>query len=345
MIYLWIGFLLFILTLLVLDLAVINRKAHTIRMRTALAWTSFYAGLALAFCVLVYFIFENHWAGAGTHFGQELDGKTASIKFFTAWLLEQSLSLDNVFVIALVFAYFGVPRSEQHRVLFWGILGVLVMRGIMIGAGALLIARFSWMTYFFGVLLLFTAVKLYFARDEHIEPDKLFVVRMFRRIYPVTRGFRGSKFFVREGGRLAMTPLFLALLVVESSDLLFAVDSIPAVFGVTTDPFLVFTSNIFAILGLRSLYFTLAGLMERFRHVKTALVFVLAFVGVKMLLPHDYKIPDMVSLAVIAAILAAGVAASLFVKVPPPAPPPPAPGETPGADAVPSGAEGREHAP
>ena len=312
MVFFWIAFVVLILTLLVLDLAVVNRKAHAIRMRVALAWTLFYASLAIAFCGFVYFMFENHWAGAGKDFGHELDGKTAAIKFFTAWLLEQSLSLDNVFVIALVFSYFGVPLSEQHRVLFWGILGVLIMRGVMIGAGSILIARFDWMTYVFGVLLLFTAAKLFFASDGPLDPDKNFFVRVFRRFYPVTSQFHGSKFFVHVDGKLAMTPLFLALVVVESTDLLFAVDSIPAVFGVTSDPFLVFTSNIFAILGLRSLYFTLAGLMERFHHVKTALVFVLAFVGVKMLLPHG-AIPDTISLAVIATLITTGVLASIFL--------------------------------
>jgi tellurite resistance protein TerC len=233
------------------------------------------------------------------------------VQYLTAWLLEQSLSLDNVFVIALVFSYFGVPLSLQHRVLFWGIVGVLVMRGIMIALGAVLIARFDWIIYVFGGLLLLTAAKLAFAGDNEVDPSRNLFVRFFRRLYPVTEGFRGAKFFVLEEGRRRMTPLFLALIVVESTDLLFAVDSIPAVFAVTQDPFLVFTSNIFAILGLRSLYFTLAGLMEKFRHVKIALVFILAFVGVKMLLSHHYKLPDLLSLGVIAGALTLGVLASL----------------------------------
>jgi tellurite resistance protein TerC len=311
---LWIGFLTLIVGLLVFDLVVVNRDAHVIPMRTALAWTSFYALLALSFGGLVYLLFEHGWAGAGTSFGVGLGGREASIKYITGWLLEQSLSLDNVFVIALVFAYFGVPLSQQHRVLFWGIMGVLVMRGVMIAAGAVLIQRFDWIIYLFGALLLLTAGKLLFSREEEIDPNRNLFVRFFRRLYPVTSEFHGSRFFVEQDGRRAMTPLFLALLVVESSDLLFAVDSIPAVFAVTSDPFLVFTSNIFAILGLRSLYFTLAGLMERFRHVKLSLVFILAFVGVKMLLSHHYKLHDLLSLGVIVTALALGVLASLRAR-------------------------------
>jgi tellurite resistance protein TerC len=308
---LWAGFLVLVLAILLFDLLWVNRDAHVIPMRTALGWTCFYAALALGFGGIVYLLFANGWAGAGAHFGVGLSAREAMLQYLTGWVLEQSLSLDNVFVIALVFAYFGVPLSEQHRVLFWGILGVLVMRGIMIGAGAILIARFDWIVYVFGAILLLTAAKLLFASDEQVDPSKNLFVRLFRRLYPVTDGFRGSRFFVIEDGKRAITPLFLALVVVESTDLLFAVDSIPAVFAVTRDPFLVFTSNIFAILGLRSLYFTLAGLMERFRHVKMALVFILAFVGVKMLLSHHYKLPDLLSLAIIAGALALGVLASL----------------------------------
>ena len=309
---LWVGFLALILALLLVDLLLVNRGAHVIPMRTALAWTAFYAVLAVGFGGLVYLMFEHGWMGAGTEFGVGLSPHDAALQYLTGWLLEQSLSLDNVFVIALVFAYFGVPLSQQHRVLFWGILGVLIMRGFMIGAGALLIQRFDWIIYVFGALLLLTAGKLLFSGEEAPDPNKNLFVRLFRRLYPVTDGFRGSQFFVQENGKRTMTPLFLALIVVESTDLLFAVDSIPAVFAVTREPFLVFTSNIFAILGLRSLYFTLAGLMQRFARVKHALVFILAFVGVKMLISHHYHVPDLVSLAVIAGSLTAGVLASLL---------------------------------
>jgi tellurite resistance protein TerC len=308
---LWVGFLALILGILLFDLLLVNRDAHVIPMRTALGWTCFYATLAVSFAGLVYLLFANGWAGAGVEFGVDLTPREAAVQYLTGWVLEQSLSLDNVFVIALVFAYFGVPLSEQHRVLFWGIIGVLVMRGVMIAAGAILIARFDWIVYVFGGILLLTALKLFVAGEEQVDPSKNLFVRLFRRLYPVTDGFRGSKFFVMEGGRRAITPLFLALVVVESTDLLFAVDSIPAVFAVTREPFLVFTSNIFAILGLRSLYFTLAGLMERFRYVKLALVFILAYVGVKMMLSHHYKIPDLLSLGIIAGTLTLGVVASL----------------------------------
>jgi TerC family integral membrane protein len=311
MLLLWLGFLALIVGILLFDLLWVNKDAHVIPMRTALGWTAFYAGLAVSFGGVVYLLVENGWAGAGIEFAVGLSGRQAMVQYLTGWVLEQSLSLDNVFVIALVFAYFGVPLSQQHRVLFWGIVGVLVMRGIMIGAGAILIARFDWIIYAFGVLLLLTAGKLLFSGDGEVDPSKNLFVRFFRRLYPVTDRFHGSKFFVQQDGKRAITPLFLALVVVESTDLLFAVDSIPAVFAVTQDPFLVFTSNIFAILGLRSLYFTLAGLMEKFKHVKMALVFILAFVGVKMLLSHHLKIPDVLSLAIIATALGLGVLASL----------------------------------
>ncbi|NOT30552.1 MAG: TerC family protein [Planctomycetes bacterium] len=318
--FLWIGFLALILAILLFDLLVVNKDAHVIPMRTALGWTCFYAALAVAFGGVVYLLVANSWAGAGTDFAVGLSARDAAVQYLTAWVLEQSLSLDNVFVIALVFAYFGVPLSLQHRVLFWGILGVLVMRGVMIGLGAVLIARFDWIIYVFGALLILTAIKLLFAGDSAPDPGKNPLVRLFRRVFPVTDGFRGARFFVVENRKRAITPLFLALLVVESTDLLFAVDSIPAVFGVTKDPFLVFTSNIFAILGLRSLYFTLAGLMERFRHVKMALVFILFFVGVKMLLSHTFHLPDLVSLGIIAGALTLGVLFSLRQPAAPPAP-------------------------
>ncbi len=210
---LWIGFLVLILGILLFDLLLVNRNAHVIPMRTALGWTCFYAVLAVAFGGLVYLMFANGWAGAGTEFGVGLTAHDAALMYLTGWVLEQSLSLDNVFVIALVFGYFGVPLSQQHRVLFWGILGVLVMRGIMIGAGAILIARFTWIIYVFGVLLLLTAAKLLFAGDEKVDPSKNVLVRFFRRLYPVTDGFRGSKFFVIENGKRAITPLFLALVM------------------------------------------------------------------------------------------------------------------------------------
>jgi tellurite resistance protein TerC len=307
MILLWTGFLALIVGLLLLDLLVVSRGAHVVPVRQAMGWTAFYATLAIAFGGLIYVMFSRGWAGAGTQFGRGLAPAQAALQYLAGWLLEQSLSLDNVFVIALVFAYFQVPLAQQHRVLFWGIIGVIATRGPLIVAGAVLMQRFEWMNYPLGAVLIFSAFKMLRGGEEETDLDKNVFVRFFRRVYPVTDGFRDSKFFVVENGRRAITPLFLALVVVDWVDLLFAVDSIPAVFGVTKDSFLVFTSNVFAILGLRSLYFALAGLMQRFHHVKHALVFILAFVGLKMIASHWYEVHVSVSLLVIAVALALGV--------------------------------------
>ncbi len=308
--WVWVGFIAFIFLMLAIDLGVLNRKAKVISAPEALVWTSFCAVLALLFGVGVYYIFEKQLWGITSTIG----GRQAMLEFYTGWLIEQSLSLDNVLVIALIFAYFHVPLIYQHRVLFWGIMGALVMRGLMIAAGTALITRFDWITYVFGGLLVATAVKLLLISDDHIEPDRNPLVRLARRFYPVCPTYEEHHFFTQIEGRRACTPLFLVLLVVESTDVLFAVDSIPAIFAVTTDPFLVFTSNVFAILALRSLYFALAGVMDMFRYMKTSLVFVLAFVGVKMLLTHHYHIPTAVSLAVVGGILAVGVVASLWAR-------------------------------
>lgn len=309
--WLWIAFLAFVLMMLAIDLGVFNRTPHVVRTREALAWTAVWVVLALTFNVGVYFMYQHHLFGIGERIGHELDGGEAALKFFTGYVIEKSLSLDNVFVIALIFAFFRVPAKYQHRVLIWGVLGALVMRGVMIAAGAALIERFEWIMYVFGVLLIFTAVKMLVSKHEEVHPERNPLVRLARRLYPVSSDFEGPKFFTRVNGRRAITPLFLVLLVVESSDVLFAVDSIPAVFAVTRDPFIVFTSNVFAILGLRSLYFALASAIERFRHVKTSIVFVLAFVGVKMLIQHWVEIPTLVSLAVVVGALLTGVLASL----------------------------------
>lgn len=314
MIWLWVGFLLLVFLLLALDLGVFHRKQHVIGAREAIAWSAFWIFLSLVFNGLVYYMYEHHWMGIGLVMGHEVGGKQAAIEFFTGYVLEKSLSLDNIFVIAMIFSYFSVPAIYQHRVLFWGILGALVMRGIMIAAGAVLIQRFSWMVYVFGILLIVTAVKMLIARHDNLQPDKNPLVRLARKLYPVSDAFEGQKFFTRIDGKSAITPLFLVLLIIESTDVLFAVDSIPAIFAVTRDPFIVFTSNIFAILGLRSLYFALAAVMDKFRYLKVSLVFVLAFVGVKMLLAHHYPIPTFFSLSVILGILLVGIAASLYAS-------------------------------
>ncbi len=309
-IWIWIGFIVFVLVMLALDLGVFNRKDHVFRTGEALAWTAVWIVLSLIFNIVIYYMYRDHWLGIGLHRGGEQTGSSAALNYFTGYVVEKSLSLDNIFVIAIIFEYFKVPAKYQHRVLFWGILGALVMRGIMIAAGAALIHRFEWIIYVFGVLLIFTAIKMLLTRQEDVSPEKNLFVRCARKLYPVTSDFEGHNFFTQIDGKRAITPLFLVLLVVESTDVLFAVDSIPAIFAITTDPFLVFTSNVFAILGLRSLFFALAGIMGRFHHLKSSLVFVLAFVGVKMLLSKYYPIDAPVSLAIIVGILAVGIIAS-----------------------------------
>jgi tellurite resistance protein TerC len=312
-IWLWAGFLLLIALFLALDLGVFHRNPRVVSTSEALLWTAAWVVVALCFNGLVYFIYQQHWLGMGLSAGQESSGRHAALVFLTGYLIEKSLSLDNIFIIALIFSYFRVPLRLQHRVLFWGVIGAVVMRAAMIGAGAALIARFSWTIYLFGGFLLFTAAKMLVARQDNIDPERNLLVRVARRLFPVSGSVEDGRLIVRGAdGRRAVTPLFLVLVLVESSDVLFAVDSVPAIFAVTRDPFLVFTSNVFAILGLRSLYFALAAILERFRYLKTSLVFLLAFVGVKMLLSHHHPLPTVVSLAVIIGILAVGVIASLL---------------------------------
>lgn len=308
-IWLWIGFVVFVLVMLAIDLGVVNKNAHVVKTREALIWSGFCVFLALAFNVLIYFAYENRWLGLNST-TDLLQGHPAA-KFFTGWLIEQSLSLDNIFVIALIFRYFSVPQVYQHRTLFWGILGALVMRGIMIGLGAALITRFTWIIYVFGVLLLYTAWKMYRSQDEGVEPEHNPLVKLARRMYPVTPTFCGEKFFTRIENRLAMTPLFLVLIVIESTDVLFAIDSIPAIFAITTDPFIVFTSNVFAILNLRSMYFILAGALDKFKYLKPSLVLILAYVGVKMLLSSVWHMPPWLSPSIIVLVLGAGIVASI----------------------------------
>lgn len=229
-----------------------------------MGWTAFWVFVALCFNVFVYFAYENHWGGIGRDYGHPMDGSTAALQFLAAYLVEKSLSLDNIFVFAVIFRYFAVRPEFQHRVLFWGIIGALVLRGIMIAAAAAMISRFTWVEYLFGAILLFTAYKMAVSGNEEMEPERNALVKVARKLFPVTEGFHGDRFFVKIDGRRHMTPMFLVLLVVESTDVLFAVDSIPAVFAVSRDEFIVFTSNIFAILGLRALYFALGGMLGQF---------------------------------------------------------------------------------
>ncbi len=293
----WIGFSVLVLAVLALDLGVFHRKAHAVGFKEALSWTGVWVTLAGLFGAGVWY-----WAGP-----------QKGLEFFTGYLIEYSLSADNVFVFVLIFSYFSVPPPWQHKVLFWGVLGALVMRLVLIGLGVALISRFGWILYLFGVFLLVTGFKMVFGKQEEIHPERNPVVRWFRRLVPVTSDSHGDRFVVRVDGRRMATPLLVVLVCVEVSDLVFAVDSIPAIFAVTLDPFIVYTSNVFAILGLRSLYFVLAGMVDRFYYLKTGLGVVLAFVGVKMLLAHTaYKIDTLASLGVVAGVLTVTLAASLF---------------------------------
>ena len=295
--WLWIGFNAFVLVMLALDLGVFHRKAHVVTFKESIAWTVVWVTLALFFNLGV-----AHYMG---------DQK--GLEFFTGYVIEKSLSVDNVFVFALLFSFFAVPPLYQHKVLFWGILGALIMRAIMIFLGAALIERFAWIIYVFGAFLILTGIKMIVKREEEIHPERNPLVRWFKKLLPVTNDYRGDKFFVRENGIRMATPLFVVLLLVEFSDLIFAVDSIPAIFAVTKDPFIVYTSNVFAILGLRSLYFALAGVMDKFHYLKIGLGVVLSFVGVKMLLGHtEWKIDTHVSLGVIVGVLVVSIIVSLL---------------------------------
>ena len=311
MAWLWIGFIAFVVVMLAIDLFLINRKAHVIRPKEAMAWTCVCVVMALLFSGVVYYIYTHDVLGIGSRYAQHLAaeslaagghdagdaaaapaagvwtgeklGRRAWSEFLAGWLIEYSLSLDNIFVIAMIFLHFRVKPQFQHRVLFWGILGALALRGVMILGGALLIEKFHWIMYVFAVVLLYTAVKMLRGGAEHFDPEQSPILKFSRRVFRVSAPREDERFLVREGGKLSVTPLFIVLLMVETTDVIFAVDSIPAIFAVTRDPFLVFTSNVFAILGLRSLYFALASLMDSFAHLKYSLAFVLAFVGVKML--------------------------------------------------------------
>lgn len=306
----WIVFLVFIVGLVALDLGVFHRKDRVVTLRSALGWSAVWISMALLFMVFVYLLYENNysWSSMPT---EHLTGREAASQYLMGYVLEYSLSLDNIFVIAMILSYFRVPLVLQHRVLFWGILGAVVLRGVMIALGVALINRFEWVTYIFGLFLLYSAARMLMLRHETVDPAENPLVRLAQRLIPVTNEFHGHHFVVRVDGKLMATPLLLALLLVESSDVMFAVDSIPAIFAITREPFIIFTSNIFAILGLRSLYFVLAAYMERFRYLKHSLVFVLAFVGVKMILSNHYHIPDMVSMSIIVGILLVGVLASI----------------------------------
>jgi len=320
----WLGFAALILLLLALDLGVFHRHAHVVSPREGLAWSVIWTTLSLLFAVFIYHGFEHQWFGLGTSpdpvDGALNTGWSALVKYLTGYVVEQSLSIDNMFVIAMLFRFFAVPAAYQHRVLFWGILGALALRGVMIAIGTALVSQFAWVLYIFGGFLILTAVKMLFLDIEGSDPRTNIVVRLTRKLFPVTKKFHRHKFVLRRRGKWLLTPLALALVMVETTDVIFAVDSIPAIFAITADPFLVFASNAFAILGLRSLYFVLAGALTAFRYLKVSLAIVLAMVGTKMLAHHWLKewLGEYFNLWVLGAILlvlTAGTISSLLVTV------------------------------
>ncbi|MCG3116582.1 MAG: TerC family protein [Candidatus Manganitrophus sp. SA1] len=303
----WILFNLFVLGMLALDLGVFHRKAHVVRLKEALGWSVVWICLALLFNLLIYF-----WLGPET-----------ALQFLAGYVIEKSLSVDNLFVFLLIFSYFSVPSIYQHKILFWGILGALIMRAIFIAAGITLIEKFHWMIYLFGGFLIITGIKMAFQKDKELDPEANPVLRLFRRFVPVTSEYHESRFWVIKEGKRWATPLFVVLLLVETTDVIFAVDSIPAILAVTRDPFIVYTSNVFAILGLRALYFALAGIMQLFHYLHYGLSLILVFVGTKMLISDIYKVPIGIALAVIAGILIVSVVASILRPRPEAVPTPP----------------------
>lgn len=304
----WIFFIIGILIFLALDLGVFNKNPHVISSKEAGIWTAIWVSLSFAFSGVIYWLYSNGMVDNP----DGLTPNTAMVKYITGYLIELSLSVDNIFVIAVIFASFKIPAKYQHRVLFWGIIGAVVFRGLMIFLGVMLINKFSWMTYIFGAFLLFTAAKMLFTKDdEQFNPKKSWVFKSLKKIVPVTTKIESEHFWVRKKHLLVATPLFVALVVIEVMDVVFAIDSVPAILAITSDPFLVFSSNIFAILGLRSMYFFLANMLERFSYLEYSLIAILSFVGIKMLIVHHYKFPEWVSLGFIGISLALGVIISL----------------------------------
>src|SRR5438067_7052975 len=293
--YFWVGFNIFVALMLVLDLGVLHRNARVMSMKEAFAWSAFWIGLAAGFAVFVYF-----WHGAH-----------AALEFVTGYVIEESMSVDNLFVFLVLFQYFRVPKEHQYKVLFWGIIGALVLRLTFILVGVSILRRFEFVIYIFGALLIYSGYKLFSEEEREVHPEKNPVLKLFRRHFPVTENYVGDSFFVRRNGQRLATPLFLVLLVVETTDVIFAIDSIPAILAITRDAFIVYTSNVFAILGLRALYFALSGLITLFHYLNYGLAVILMFVGAKMLASHYYDLPVTITLAVIAAVLAISIAASL----------------------------------
>ena len=304
----WILFIAVVLVFIALDLGVFHKEAHIVSVREASIWTAIWVSVALAFSGVIYYLYNNGLIANPSN----LSATDATLKYISGYLIELSLSMDNIFVIAVIFSTFKIPQINQHRVLFWGIIGAIIFRAIMIAFGVALINRFSWMIYVFGLFLLYTAYKMFVAKEEEqFDPKKSFVFRQLRKLFPITNEINGEHFFVRKRHIRAATPLFVALIVIEVTDILFAIDSIPAILAITSDPFLVFSSNILAILGLRSMYFFLSNALSRFHHLENSLIFILSFVGIKMLLAHHIHLPDWLSFAVILVALCIGVVSSI----------------------------------
>ncbi|HLT51878.1 MAG TPA: TerC family protein [Arenibacter sp.] len=306
----WSLFIGLIIIFLALDLGVFHKNDHEIKAKEAGIWTAIWVTVALSFSGIIYWLFSDGLIANPTG----LTAQNAVLKYITGYLIELSLSIDNVFVIAVIFSSFKIPAIYQHRVLFWGILGAIVFRALMIVFGVALITKFDWIIYVFGVFLLYTAFKMLRSNDDKFDPKTSFVFRQIKKIYPITTQIRGHDFFIKRMGVTAATPLFVALIIIELTDVLFALDSIPAILAITADPFIVFSSNIFAILGLRSMYFLISRMLQKFRFINYSLVVILAFVGLKMLFSHHIELPEWLSLTVISVSLAGGILASLLIS-------------------------------
>lgn len=306
----WIIFIALILVFLALDLGVFNKTPHVISSKEAGLWTAIWVTLSFVFSAIIYWLYTNNLINNPT----EIRPAVAAIKFITGYLIELSLSVDNIFIIAIIFSSFKIPLKYQHRVLFWGIIGAIIFRGLMIYLGVLLVTKFEWLTYLFGVFLIYTAMKMLFTdEEEDFEPKDSKVFKLINKIIPVSTEINGEHFFIKQDLKTFATPLFVALIVIEVMDMIFALDSVPAILAITADPFLVFSSNMFAILGLRSMYFFLANMLEKFSYLEYSLISILTFVGLKMLVHHYIDIPEWISLTFIAVSLIAGIVYSLYV--------------------------------
>lgn len=309
----WIIFIAAVVVALILDLGVFNRTPHEIKTKEATIWTIVWVICAILFSVIIYLSFKNEWIANPTH----LTPQKAVLKYITGYLIELSLSVDNIFIIALIFSSFAIPKKYQHEVLFYGVLGAIIFRAIMIVFGVVLITKFSWMVYVFGIFLIITALRMLFSHSEQTDPHNFKIYKWIRKIYPVTRKVYDDRFFIKKGRRRFATPLFITLIIIELTDVFFAIDSIPAILAISADPFIVFSSNILAVMGLRSMFFLVTGMLDKFKYISYSLMIILAFVGIKMLISHQIEIPEWLSLGVIVISLAVGMIASKLIKTEP----------------------------